>query len=214
MEPSKPILNYFDMHARGETIRFLFYLAKVDYVDNRISKADWPALKTSGKFEFSFLPMVEIDGHQLSFQSTILRYLGGKYGFYPEDVYYRYLIDSGMEAIKDFFDAFPYVIMFMTPTATEEEKNKAFMEFVAKLGPLFKILENRLKDNVSQEFFVGDKWSIVDIFFFGLYWCMLCQPNFTAILEAEYVKTPLIKTYVEKRLASTDYPSIMQKKDS
>lgn len=39
-------LTYFDMRGRAESIRILFAIADVSYVDNRISHADFAQLKS------------------------------------------------------------------------------------------------------------------------------------------------------------------------
>ena len=44
--------HYFPVYGRGEPIRMLLDHAGVKFEDNKITFADWPALKTSGKFEF------------------------------------------------------------------------------------------------------------------------------------------------------------------
>lgn len=40
-------LTYFDMRGRAESIRILFALADVPYVDNRVSHTDFVQLKPS-----------------------------------------------------------------------------------------------------------------------------------------------------------------------
>lgn len=42
-----PKLTYFNTKGLGEGIRYLFAYAGVDFIDNRIEKANWPALKES-----------------------------------------------------------------------------------------------------------------------------------------------------------------------
>ena len=38
-------LNYFGLYARAEPIRMLLNKANVDFVDNRVTFEQWPALK-------------------------------------------------------------------------------------------------------------------------------------------------------------------------
>ncbi len=43
----KVTLTYFDARARAELIRLILRVGEVDFVDNRISQEEWPALKQS-----------------------------------------------------------------------------------------------------------------------------------------------------------------------
>ena len=52
-------LHYFPLYGRGEPIRMLLDHAGVKFEENKITFADWPALKTSGKFEGGFIPGLE-----------------------------------------------------------------------------------------------------------------------------------------------------------
>ena len=38
-------LTYFNARGRAEAARYILALAEVDYDDNRVEFADWPALK-------------------------------------------------------------------------------------------------------------------------------------------------------------------------
>ena len=78
-------VHYFDGFSKGEALRILLTLAKVDFEDVRYTFAQWPEAKASGKFEFGQLPAVEIDGVFYTQSAAVLRFLGKKYGFYPED---------------------------------------------------------------------------------------------------------------------------------
>lgn len=44
--------HYFDLYARGEFIRVLLKLLKIDFIDHRISFEEWPSFKASGVCEF------------------------------------------------------------------------------------------------------------------------------------------------------------------
>lgn len=43
-------LTYFDFTGLGESIRFLFSYGGIEFIDNRVSRADWVALKPSKYF--------------------------------------------------------------------------------------------------------------------------------------------------------------------
>ncbi len=210
MQSPKPILYYFDLHGRGESIRLLFAHAKVDYEDKRIQFNDWPALKAENKFEFGQIPALKVGDKYLSQQLAILRYLGKKHGYYPTDVDEAYLVDSILDAGMDFYN--PYVPYFF---AQGDEAKKAEREKFYKNVPGFlKVFEARIKSNPkSQEFMVGDKWTIADFLFLALDLAILSQAQHSEFMNAELGKVPTFKSYLLKRRADmkTYFDSIEQK---
>jgi glutathione S-transferase len=78
----KPVLYYFDLFGRAESMRILFHVGKVDYEDKRIPIEKWGELKESGKFEYGQMPGLDIDGHTLVQSLAILKYLGISFFIY------------------------------------------------------------------------------------------------------------------------------------
>ena len=96
-------LFYFDLQAKAESIRILLNHAKVDYEDVRITGDTWKTLKpNTKKVPYGQLPVFQIDGMFLAQQNAILRYLGSKYGYYPESLEERYKCDAIIDLIGDF----------------------------------------------------------------------------------------------------------------
>ena len=57
---NKPRLTYFDFAgSRGEECRIALHLAGVDFDDERIKSADWPAMKAS--VPFGALPVLQME---------------------------------------------------------------------------------------------------------------------------------------------------------
>ena len=80
---------YFNMMGRGECIRFLLHHAGVQFDDIRIESKDWPALKPT--MVGNSMPNIELpDGTKLGATNAIMRYLGAKYGYYPQDTIMAY----------------------------------------------------------------------------------------------------------------------------
>lgn len=82
---SKPKLTYFDAPvSRGEECRLALHIAGVEFEDNRIKSADWPALKP--KTPFGSLPVLEMPGHPpLAQSNAILGLIGRLHGLHPKD---------------------------------------------------------------------------------------------------------------------------------
>lgn len=84
---NKPRLTYFDFAgSRGEECRIALHLAGVDFDDERIQSADWPALKAS--VPFGALPVLQIPDKPLLAQSNaILVFIGRQHGLHPLDAF-------------------------------------------------------------------------------------------------------------------------------
>ena len=85
----------------------------------------------------------------------------------------------------------------------DEEKKTAFGTFVTGTATnCFRVWEQRLKDNSSQEFFIGDKFSYMDVGFVNLYANIFnrgeTKLGFADLLDAH----PTVKSYMEARYAA------------
>ncbi|XP_060519304.1 glutathione S-transferase-like [Cylas formicarius] len=93
-------LTYFNLTALGEPIRFLFHYGGIDFVDNRIEKADWPALKP--KTPYGVLPLLEIDGKQVLHQSVaIARYVAKVVNLVGKNDLENWEIDAAVDTVND-----------------------------------------------------------------------------------------------------------------
>jgi glutathione S-transferase len=118
---TKPKLTYFDAPAsRGEECRLALHLAGVDFDDNRIKAADWPALKPSTPY--GNMPVLELPGHPpLGQSAAILVLLGRRHGLHPKDDFEAARHESMMGHVED-------LRATVTPTlrmTDEAEKKKA-----------------------------------------------------------------------------------------
>lgn len=154
-------LIYFNGKGRAETIRLVLAAAGVNYEDKRIEKADWPALKPTTPW--GSLPLLEVDGKTIGQSMAIARYvareacLAGKCGVDQA------LVDSIVDSITDLREKF-ISLMF---TADESAKEKGLVKFneetlVTSLGNLDKALGGK-------NYFVGDKLSLADLHFYGVF---------------------------------------------
>ena len=82
---AKPKLTYFDFAgSRGEECRLALAVAGVEFEDNRIPSADWPALKPNTPW--GNLPTFELEGRPaLGQTNAILSYIGRQHGLLPSD---------------------------------------------------------------------------------------------------------------------------------
>jgi len=93
-------LTYFDAEARAEPIRLAFHFAGVPFVDERVARDQWPALKTS--VPWHSLPLLTIDGKTTIGQSVaILEYVGKLSSLYPADAFKAAKVMEAMMAFED-----------------------------------------------------------------------------------------------------------------
>lgn len=101
-------LFYFDSQGRAEVIRFIFAQAGVPYVDVRFSKEEWPELKP--KMPYGIVPVLEVDGKQLSGTIPIGRYLAEKYGLAGSDDFENAQIAGIIDVIGDMVERNVYAL--------------------------------------------------------------------------------------------------------
>lgn len=152
-------VHYFPGYGRAEAIRMLLAHAKVDYEDVSYTGETLQAMKETGKLEFGQLPVVEIDGKFFAQSFSILRFLGKKYGYYPEDAYDSWRVDSTIDSLGDLMNAF-----YKAAFAPDEETKKSLFEafYTTTFPKWLEVIQKRLNENTSQEYIVGDKMSIAD----------------------------------------------------
>jgi glutathione S-transferase len=70
-------LTGFHFRGLGEMSRLIFTYAKQPYENNRLEKDEWEKIKPS--FAFGQLPVLEVDGVQISQSCAIARYLARQF---------------------------------------------------------------------------------------------------------------------------------------
>jgi len=126
-------LHYFAGYGRGEGIRMLLSHSKAEWEEVPYTFESMPEAKSSGNLEFGQLPVLEHDGKFYSQSVSILRALGKIYGYYPEDAYEAWRVDSTVDFIGDLLNAY-YKAAFHPD---EEKKVALFGEFMEKTFPHF-----------------------------------------------------------------------------
>ncbi|XP_052081371.1 glutathione S-transferase-like [Mytilus californianus] len=75
-------LEYFNAKSKGELTRLLLSTADQEFEDVRISVEGWPKYKSilSSNTPFEQLPVLTIDGKEMSQSGAMNRYLAREYG--------------------------------------------------------------------------------------------------------------------------------------
>jgi len=203
-------LYYFDIFARAEPIRLLLHHAKANWQDVRIGGEELKKLKASGNLEFNQLPAVEIDGRYYVQSRSILRYLSQKFGYYPSDPEEAYKVES----ISDHWDDLNKNISLATFERDPVKKEELQKSLIEKHYPAdLAAVEKRLKANTSQEFLVGNKYTMADFLWINTGYSTILNPH-NRDKHAPVLKSfPAYKNYLDVR--GKDFEDYLKKrKDS
>jgi glutathione S-transferase len=93
-------LTYFDMDGgRAEPIRIAFHAAGIGFDDVRLSFAEFAGQRE--QLRFNCVPVLEIDGDQVTQSNAIARYVGKLAGLYPRDDLQALYCDEVLGAAED-----------------------------------------------------------------------------------------------------------------
>ena len=152
-------IHYLDGYGRAEPMRFLLTHAKADYEDVVISYETLAQYKADGFAEFGQVPIIEKDGLRLVQTWSILRYLGTQLGYYPGDAESAYKIDTLLSGVEDW-----NVKLWISIYDKNEAKKAQYLEeFLVYMRAFIKLVNQRLIENESQLFIVGNKMTIADM---------------------------------------------------
>mmetsp|Transcript_5697 Transcript_5697/g.8483 ORF Transcript_5697/g.8483 Transcript_5697/m.8483 type:complete len:219 (+) Transcript_5697:18-674(+) len=194
-QPKNVTLHYFDLYARGEVIRMALKYTGIAFIDDRIRLDQWPAHDKT-PYEFGKVPCLEIDNMKLVTTRAILRYICMKKNLYPKDRMQIWKVESLCDFISDLFEPIGPLIF---ENKTQEIKNY----YEEKLLPALKVIEKRLKENKSENHFVGNKTSMVDLvvfqFLHDFYVVESRKSSFGSYLD----KVPSLKRFVQNFINSS-----------
>lgn len=97
--PSQYKFTYFDLTGIGEPIRMLLHYGGIKFVDQRVTKDEWPALKSKTPLEQ--LPILEVDGKVLFQSIAIARFVASQVGLTGKNDMENWEIDAVVDTIND-----------------------------------------------------------------------------------------------------------------
>jgi glutathione S-transferase len=153
---TKPKLTYFDAPAsRGEECRLALFLSGVDFDDNRVKPADWPAVRAHTPFHG--LPTFELSGHPVLAQTNaILVLIGRRWGLHPKDDFEAARHEMMMHHVEDLRTA-----IGATLRMAEDEKKRVRTAIAESTLPQW--ASDAEKQIGNSPFFAGDKPHVVDL---------------------------------------------------
>jgi glutathione S-transferase len=161
--PNTYKLTYFNVRALAEPIRLMFAAAGVEYTDERVDSKAWEGLKASTPF--GQLPVLEVNGKVLAQSAAIARFVAREHGFNGASELEAFAIDSIVEGINDVRKPFNDARQIKDET----ERKAKFAAFFKDVWPTWGARFNAIlaANNEGKGFFVGNKLSYADIYFFN-----------------------------------------------
>ena len=156
-------LYYFNGNGRAIIIRAILYYSNTNFSDVKITKEDWAKLKNTGKFDSEDLPVMEHKGKLYSQMHAIEQYLGYTFNIHGKNMEDEYQINCLLDSFDDLFTIFKH----FTWPETEEDKEhlqdykKAFK---SKYAFFVSILEKKYSDKGKDKYYLGNYFSLADIF--------------------------------------------------
>lgn len=151
-------LSYFDFNGgRGEVARLALSLGGVEFTDHRIPVSDWPAVKETTPLHA--VPILEVDGEEITQSNAINRYVGRLANLYPEDRLEALRCDETMDAVEDI------VTRVVTTFFMDDEAEKRAAREVLAEGPIRVYLE-RLQEMLlarGGQFFADGRLTVADL---------------------------------------------------
>ncbi len=198
----KYILHYFGANGRGAIPRAILTYGKADWTNDIIKKEDWPKIKKSDLCEFEFLPVLEVDGKKYCESIAINTYLAEKFNLMGKNPEENYQIYNLLNTFDDFNVQFRPFRMCTDESKKPELKQKAIDRLKFFIGKF----EKRYVDLGKGKYFLGDKFTLADIFIgVGLLgFCQTveeypfkeCGPNLGELIER--LKQNELKEFHEK----------------
>lgn len=93
-------LSYFDIHGgRAEPARLALHLGGIAFTDHRFAFAEFAEVRKGTPL--GQVPVLTVDGVQVTQSDAITRYAGRLAGLYPQDAYQALLCDEILSGVED-----------------------------------------------------------------------------------------------------------------
>jgi len=155
-------LMYFDFPFwRAEVSRLALHLGGIPFEDVRPNREAFMAMKRSGELPYGQLPVLDVDGVRIAQSVSIARFCGQVSGLYPKDN----LVDQArVDELLDTCTQLTHILGSSMSIKDADEKLRARQKLGTKVLPKWLgYLENRLNQNHTSDYFVGDQLSVADL---------------------------------------------------
>jgi len=190
-------LHYFKGRGRAETTRWMLAVNQIDFINIPLTTPEELAtLRATQKLPFDQLPLLEIDGKNLSQSTAMIRYLarrGDLYGDTDEDMLRCDLVAG---ATADFAETAMLAAFQPTPDTAAANLRRTF----AKFGPRF---EKQLEKN-DGDYIAARRLTFADVVlaealtsYLEVLPDMLTETPGLAALQRRVIKHPGVAAYLK-----------------
>ncbi|XP_070498601.1 glutathione S-transferase-like [Chironomus tepperi] len=193
-------IQYFNVKALAEPLRFLLSYKNIPFDDVRIQKEDWPEIKKT--MPMGQMPIMEVDGKRAHQSLAMARYLAKQVGLNGANDWEDLEIDMAVDTINDFRNK----IGAVQYEADEEVQKKKRVTLDSEIIPFYlEKLEAMAAANDGH--FALSKLTWADLYFVGIldYLNFMAKkdltenhPNLTKVKET-VLALEGIKNWVAKR---------------
>jgi glutathione S-transferase len=151
-------LIYFDFDGgRGEPLRIALSMGNIPFEDHRFPVAQFQ--EYSDRTPLRQVPVMEIDGEEVTQTNALLRYVGKMTGLYPDDALEALYCDEAMDMAEDIST------QVVRTFRMEDEEEKRLAREALCAGPLRMYLARfaYLLDKRGGKFLAGDQLTIADL---------------------------------------------------
>jgi prostaglandin-H2 D-isomerase / glutathione transferase len=150
-------LSYFDMHGgRAEPVRLALAIGGIAFEDHRFAFPEFAEIRKTTPF--GKVPVMYVDGVQITQSDSLLRYAGKLAGLYPTDAYQALLCDEVAYVVEE-----NGVKLGPTFGMKGEEQKAARLALVNGSMPVYLAwLQSRLLSN-GGEYFADNRLTVADL---------------------------------------------------
>ncbi|KAL7676111.1 hypothetical protein ACOME3_002368 [Neoechinorhynchus agilis] len=203
---------YFDVEGRGEIIRMLLTVAGQPFEDIRFERNDW-AEKYKSQMPLNKVPVLEVDGELLFETSSIVRYLGKKFGLAGQSDLDAARCDAAICVIDHHFAKFGEGYQVASPVERQRIIQEFFNDEVPKLLASLEKLEALFgKDG----YMISAQLTYVDLYIYYFirtleaYTRHRVQADFVARNKRLVESVPALKEYFEKQMSMKDLWKVIE----
>ena len=157
-------LMYFDFAFwKAEVPRICYFLSETKFVDKRLKREEFQALKEGGELPFDQVPVLYVRSEKdnwITQGSSIMRYVGKKTDFYPADDLRAAKVDEVISLVEE-------LQALISPSFREkdEQKKMAMREELKKEAMPKQIgrFEKLLKKRGTYKYVVGHHMTVADL---------------------------------------------------